>query len=161
MVKVLFKRLASQGHELVLFDVDRSAHFESFLVYDPVEDIKELFADPQLPFATTLLTNTDTDSQEIYARHRLAGPTKITIEQTEFIWPKGIYSLSHTALPFPPNDPINGEKALRNQRLVYLGRIYQRGELGLFIVPAAEMLRKKYNPFFSYMDKRIITFIDK
>ena len=161
LVKVLFKRLAPEGHELVLFDIDRSAHFESFLVYDPVEDIRQLFAEPRLPFATTLLTNIDPDSQEIIARHRFAGPTKVTDEKVDFAWPRGIYSLSHTALPFSPDDPVNGEKALQDRKLVYLGRIDLRGERGLFIVPAAEMLRQRYNPFFSYMEKRIITFINK
>jgi alpha-beta hydrolase superfamily lysophospholipase len=161
LVQVLFKRLASEGHELVLFDVDRSAHFESFLVYDPVEDIKRLFADPYLPFATTLLTNLDPDSREIIARHRFAGQTRVSDEKLNLTWPDEIYSLSHTALPFRPDDPVNGEKRPRDQKLVYLGRIDLRGERGLFIVPAAEMLRQKYNPFYKYMEERIVTFINK
>ena len=159
VVKVLFKRLASEGHELVLFDVDRSAHIEPFLAYDPVEEIKQLFADPQLPFTTTLLTNISPESQEIYARHRAAGPAKVTGERLELAWPDDIYSLSHTALPFSPDDPVNGAKAPLKQQLVYLGRIDLRGERGLFIVPATELLRLSYNPFYSYIEKRIIDFI--
>lgn len=160
LVKVLFKRLAPKGHELVLFDIDRSAHMESFLAYDPVEDIKGLFADPQLPFATTLLTNIDPDSQEIYARHRFAGPTKVTGERLGLARPDEVYSLSHTALPFPSDDPINGEKAPQDRKLVYLGRIDLRGEKGLFIIPASEMMRQRYNPFYSDMENRIITFVN-
>lgn len=159
LVQVLFKRLASEGHELVLFDVDRSAHFEPFLVYDPVDEIKQLFAEPRLPFATTLLTNVDPESGEIFARHRLAGPTKVTSEQTELVWPVGVYSLSHTALPIRPDDSVYGNKKPRDQKLVYLGRVDLRGERGLFIVPASEMLRQKYNPFYSYIEKRVIIFI--
>jgi len=161
LVKVLFKRLSEEGHELVLFDIDRSAHFESFLVYDPAEDIKQLFADPYLPFATTLLTNVDPDSQEIYARHRRAGPTKVTGERLGIAWPNNVYSLSHTALPFSPDDPVNGEKAPDNRKLVYLGRIGLRGERGLFIVSASEILRQKYNPFYSYLENRVIRFVNK
>lgn len=161
LVKVLFKRLSEEGHELVLFDIDRSAHFESFLVYDPVEDIKQLFADPQLPFATTLLTNVDPDSNEIYAHHRFAGTTKVTGERLGIAWPNDVYSLSHTALPFSPDDPVNGEKAPPNQKLVYLGRIDLRGERGLFIVSASEILRQKYNPFYSYLENRVIRFVNK
>jgi hypothetical protein len=159
LVKVLFKRLVSEGHELVLFDIDRSAHMEPFLAYDPVDDIKQLFADPQLPFTTTLLTNVSSDSQEIYARHRFAGPSKVAGEQLELIWPDDIYSLSHTALPFSPDDPVNGAKAPQDRKLVYLGRKDLRGERGLFIVPATELLRLSYNPFYSYLEKRVVDFL--
>jgi alpha-beta hydrolase superfamily lysophospholipase len=159
LVQVLFKRLADEGHELVLFDIDRSDHVEPFLAYDPVEDIKQLFADSQLPFTTTLLTNIEPDTQEIYARHRLAGPTKVTSEKLGLAWPDGIYSLSHTALPFPPDDPVNGEKAPKDRKLVYLGRKDLRGERGLFIMPATELLRLSYNPFYSYIEKRVVDFL--
>ena len=159
LVKVLFKRLASEGHELVLFDVDRSAHIEPFLAHDPVEDIKQLFAEPQLSFTTTLLTNISPNAQEIYARHRLAGPTRVIGERLDLAWPNDIYSLSHTALPFSPNDPVNGARAPAKQQLVYLGRIDLRGERGLFIVPASELLRLSYNPFYSYIEKRVVDFI--
>jgi alpha-beta hydrolase superfamily lysophospholipase len=159
LVKVLFKRFASEGHELVLFDVDRSAHIEPFLTYDPVEDIKLLFAEPQLPFTTTLLTNISPESQKIYARRRAAGPARVTGEQLDLAWPNDIYSLSHTALPFSPDDPVNGERPPAKQQLVYLGRIDLRGERGLFIVPASELLRLSYNPFYSYIEKRVLEFI--
>ena len=159
LVKVLFKRLASERHELVLFDVDRSAHIEPFLAHDPVEDIKQLFAEPQLPFTTTLLTNISPDTQEVYARQRAAGPTRVTGERLGLTWPNDIYSLSHTALPFSPDDPVNGARAPAKQQLIYLGRIDLRGERGLFIVPAAELLRLSYNPFYSYIQKRVVDFI--
>jgi hypothetical protein len=145
----------------VLFDIDRSAHMEPFLAYDPVEDIKQLFADSQLPFTTTLLTNIEPDTQEIYARHRLAGPTKVAGEQIDLAWPDGIYSLSHSALPFPPDDPVNGEKAPKDRQLVYLGRKDLRGERGLFIMPATELLRLSYNPFYSYLEKRVVDFLQQ
>lgn len=159
LVQVLFKRLASEGHELVLFDVDRSAHIEPFLAYDPVDDIKQLFDEPQLPFTTTLLTNISPESQKIYARRRAAGPARVTGEQLDLAWPNDIYSLSHIALPFSPDDPVNGARAPVKQQLVYLGRIDLRGERGLFIVPASELLRLSYNPFYSYIEKRILEFI--
>ena len=161
LVKILFKRLASEGHELVLFDVDRSAHIEPFLVYDPVEDIKQLFAEPQLPFTTTLLTNFSPESQAIYARRRLAGPAKVTGERLKLAWPDDIYSLSHTALPFSPDDPVYGAKAPQERKLVYLGRIDLRGERGLFIVPAAELLRLSYNPFYAYIEKHVSEYLER
>ncbi len=161
LVKVLFRRLAAEQHELVLFDVDRSAHIEPFLAYDPVEEIKQLFAEPQLPFTTTLLTNLSPETQKIYARHRLAGPAKVTGEQLDLAWPDDIYSLSHIALPFSSDDPVYGERIPLDKKLVYLGRIDLRGERGLFIVPASELLRLSYNPFYTYIEKRVIGFLNR
>jgi hypothetical protein len=111
LVKVLFKRLAAEGHELVLFDIDHSAHIEPFISVDPLNDIKNLFAEPVLPFTTTLLTNISPETQEIYAQHRLAGPAKVTGTRLGLTRPDGIYSLAHTALPFSPNDPVYGSHA--------------------------------------------------
>ena len=159
LVKVLFKRLAAEGHELVLYDIDRSAHIEAFLAYDPVDDIKHLFAEPELSFATTLLTNVDPETQEIYARRRSAGPTKLSGERLGLVWPDDIYSLSHTALPFSPDDPIYGAYKPKDNRLVYLGRIDLRGERGLFIVPASELLRLSYNPFYTDLANRVRKFV--
>ena len=68
--------------------------------------------------------------------------------------------MSHTALPFSPADPVNGAEQPAKRELVYLGRIDLRGERGLFIVPAAELLRLSYNPFFTYIEKRVIDFIN-
>ena len=161
MVKVLFKRLAAEGHEVVLFDIDRSAHIEPFMAYDPVEDIKQLFAEPELPFTTTLLTNISPETQQIYARIRLAGPTKVTGERPGLSWPDDIYSLAHTALPFSPDDPINGAREPKDRKMVYLGRIDLRGERGLFIVPASDLLRLSYNPFYSYLENRINDFLEQ
>jgi alpha-beta hydrolase superfamily lysophospholipase len=161
LVKVLFKRLAAEGHELVLFDIDRSAHIEPFISVDPLNDIKNLFAESVLPFTTTLLTNISPETQEIYAQHRLAGLAKVTGTRTGLTWPDGIYSLAHTALPFSPNDPVYGSHAPKEKRLVYLGKIDLRGERGLFIVPASELLRLSYNPFYSYIEDRIIIFLNE
>ena len=156
LVKVLFKRLAAEGHELVLFDINRSAHIEPFIAIDPVGDIKNLFTEPVLPFSTTLLTNISPETQKIYAQHRLAGPAKVTVNQLGLAWPDGIYSLAHTALPFSPDDPVYGSQEPKEKKLVYLGRIDLRGERGLFIVPASDLLRLSYNPFYSYIEDRII-----
>lgn len=161
LVKILFKRMAAEGHELVLFDIDRSAHIEPFIAYDPVNNIKELFAEPVLPFTTTILTNISEETQEIYARRRLAGPAKVSGERLGLVWPDGIYSLAHTALPFSPDDPLYGASAPKKQNLIYLGRIDLRGERGLFIVPAAELLRLSYNPFYAYIENRIIMLLDE
>jgi hypothetical protein len=69
--------------------------------------------------------------------------------------------LAHTALPFSPDDPINGSLEPKDRKMVYLGRIDLRGERGLFIVPASDLLRLSYNPFYAYLENRINEFLEQ
>ena len=74
-------------------------------------------------------------------------------------WPRGVHSLSHVALPFPAADPLYGENSSKENPGVHLGNISLRGERGVLTIPAAAMLRLRWNPFYSYIEERIFNFI--
>jgi hypothetical protein len=60
-------------------------------------------------------------------------------------------------VPFPLDDPIYG-LAPDPAKLfgVQLGSLEPRGEKGLLAVPAEQLTRLRCNPFFSYVERRLI-----
>lgn len=77
-------------------------------------------------------------------------------------WPPGVYSLTHVAVPFSPDDPVYG--ANENVDSVYhglpLGRLQPRGESQLLTAPLSQLMRLRYNPFFGYIEQRIVMAIN-
>ena len=71
-------------------------------------------------------------------------------------WPDGIYSLSHVALPFPSGDPLYGTDSESDSPGVVLGDLAFRGERGVLFIPPAEMLRLRSNPFYPYLEQRVL-----
>ena len=74
----------------------------------------------------------------------------------EMEWPDGIFSLSHVALPFRPDDPVYGLAPKQDRRLPALGQMDLRGETGVLQIPASQLLRLRYNPFYDYLLERVI-----
>ena len=70
-----------------------------------------------------------------------------------------MFSLSHTALPIPPDDPHLRRERPRGKHSVYLGRIELLGEQGLLAMPANALIRLRFNPFFTYEERRIEQFL--
>jgi hypothetical protein len=74
-------------------------------------------------------------------------------------WPAGVHSLSHIALPFPVDDPLYGVSDDVASPGIALSKITLHGERGVINIPAPEMLRLKYNPFYPYLEQRVLTFL--
>ena len=74
-------------------------------------------------------------------------------------WPKGVFSLSHIALPFPIEDSLYGPIVVENSETVQIGLAIFQAERGLFSMSAANMLRQKWNPFYPYMLGRMDAFM--
>ncbi len=110
VVDRLLKHLKPQRHELVLFDINRFAAKSTLLISDPAPLTARLMADKSLPFVVTLVTNENSESTAVLARRKppfSAEPSKT--EPLNLVWPRGVISLSHVALPFPPDDPLYGQ----------------------------------------------------
>lgn len=157
LVTHLYNRLAPNGHELVLFDVNRFSALEPF-----IKDRHEAFLNSQkgassLPYAWTLITNQTSDTLRVVAETHNTGSDAITLEPLNLEWPRGVYSLSHVAIPFSPEDPLYGNREdLKKKGLFVLGMVEPRGEKGVLEVPADQLMRLRYNPFFTYMERRIM-----
>ena len=74
-------------------------------------------------------------------------------------WPRGVFSLTHVALPFAPDDPVYGARHTGNRKLIYLGTSEIRGETGVLAISPGNFMRLRHNPFFGYMSGRIEQFL--
>ena len=152
VVQNLMRRLAPNNHHLVLFDVNRVSKAADYFARDMSSLIDSLFKTP-LSFDLTLITNKDPSSREVVARHKTAESDSETVQRTGLSWPRGIYSLSHVAVPFSPEDPLYGTRSEEEGRLLTLGSLEPRGERSLLQVPVESLMRLRYNPFYSYVEE--------
>jgi alpha-beta hydrolase superfamily lysophospholipase len=159
LVKALFEGLPQGGHELVLFDINRSTKIEQVLKEDPKKGIETLFGDASLPFTLSLVTNENEQTRHAVVRRKRPGDTRISELALDLDWPEGLYSLSHVALPFPVNDPLYGGAESVDSPGIRLGSLALRGERGVLRVSASDMLRLRWNPFYPYLERRVIEFV--
>ena len=62
-------------------------------------------------------------------------------------------------MPFPPEDPLYGGRPAEKSPGIRLGNVALRGERGVLQVPAADMLRLRWNPFYAFMEAEILRFM--
>ena len=162
VVDRLLKHLKPNRHELVLFDINRFAAKSSLLISDPAPFTDRLVADKTLPFVLTLVTNENPESKFVVARRKLpfsAGTSKT--EPLNAPWPQGIISLSHVALPFPPDDPLYGQIPPGDADALFLGPMAIQGERDLLKIPYSFLVRLRYNPFYDYLEMRVLQWFAK
>jgi len=159
VIDSLLDRLAPDGHELVLFDVNRLSIVQPMLIADPAPLTRRLLAQPQRRFALTLITNASPNTLQVMERRSPALGAPATERALDLAWPRNVFSLSHVALPFPPDDPLYGYAAPASNRHIQLGRLEIRGENGVLNVPNWMLTRQRSNPFHSYVVERIKSFM--
>ncbi len=158
LVENLFSRLPAAGHELVLFDVNRRVEASFLLKNDPRSVFDPLLKDQERNFDLTVVANESNEGSSVAAYTRpydTRAPSMLTLAND---WPKGVYSLSHVALPFPPDDPIYGGPEVADGPGLQIGNLAFRGERGVLHVSATELMRLRWNPFFDYMEERVLQF---
>ena len=160
LVTSLFARLPAGEHELVLFDINREAEMEPIMKSDPMAAIQALRADPTLAFTLSLVGNENDRSHAVVSRTKRPGEASISESKLGLSWPDDVYSLSHVALPFPPGDAVYGGHPTANSPGIHLSDIALRGERGVLQIPASEMLRLRWNPFYPYLRSRVLAFLD-
>jgi alpha-beta hydrolase superfamily lysophospholipase len=156
----LLSKLSPGRHELVLFDINRFATSSSLLVEDPAPFTRRLIDDGQLPFGVTLVTNSSPDARAVsafYKRPFESGASRV--EALETPWPMGVFSLSHVALPFPPDDPLYGRVPPGDPEQLFLGSQALQGERGVLKISGDFLLRLRHNPFYDYLERRVLEWI--
>lgn len=158
VIEKLFKRLPRGRHELVMFDINRQEVVEEFLSNDLKTEIEALLSNTALPFGFSFVTNRNAQSSDMLILHKQAANTDIQELPLATAWPQELYSLSHVALPFPVNDPLyGGDEAVKSPG-IKLGDLALRGERGVIQIPASTMLRLRWNPFYPYIERRVLEF---
>lgn len=152
----LLALLPPNRNELVLFDINRLAAKSSLLASDPGPMTVRLMSDESLPFSLTLVTNEHSDTSAVVAHSKAPFSGAYEEAPLNLPWPVGVLSLSHVALPIPPDDPLYGEGPPEDGRAVFLGATAIRGERGLLYLPADWQLRMRYNPFYEVIARRVL-----
>ena len=115
-----------------------------------------------MPFAITLITNENAQTTNVISKYKK--PFSLEVSDTRehgVSWPPGVISLSHVALPIAPDDPLYGRRAPDNEDFIFLGQLAIQGERGLLQIPDDWMLRLRYNPFYGYIERRTLEWVDE
>lgn len=160
LLNKLFYQLPAAGHHLMLFDINRRVEMEPLLVADPNTLFSDLLGqEGRRPFDISVLVNSRQNNAEASIIHQSAFESTISETSTGLNWPADIYSLSHVALPFSPDDPLYGSNAPIEHKHIYLGDFATRGERGVLQITPNDMLRLRSNPFYSVIESEIFKFL--
>ncbi|WP_395061935.1 alpha/beta hydrolase [Paraburkholderia silvatlantica] len=152
----LYDRLPENGSEVVLFDVNRSVRFRTFLRIASYTAISRLLRTGPQNYRTTVIGNASPDSAHTVERSTYAGEVQTRIKPLDIDYPQEIFSLSHVAIPFPVTDPLYGIAPDDSENFnEHLGTLAPRGERGTLILTLDSMFRIASNPFFPYLLQRI------
>jgi len=162
LVSRLLDLLPPNRNELVLFDINRSAIRSRILIKDPGPFTARLMNDAALPFAIELITNKSPKSEAMISRRKPPYSSVVTSDHAlDMAWPPGVISLSHVALPFPPDDPLYGQGPPSSDEVLFLGQMAIQGERGLLTIPTDWMLRLRHNPFYELLESRTLRWFDE
>ncbi|MEM9255748.1 MAG: alpha/beta hydrolase [Pseudomonadota bacterium] len=160
VVDRLLGRLAAGRNEMVLFDINRFAVNRTLLGSDPGPFTQRMLKDHHLPFTLTLIANSNPDSRSVSAVRKASLSSDPSDEvPLASAWPPGVFSLSHIAVPFPPEDPLYGEEAPEVPDDLFLGKQAVQGEKGVLKISADFLLRLRYNPFYPYLERRTLQWL--
>ncbi len=156
-IDALFGHLQDNGSELVLFDVNRSAVAAGLLEHSYDDRLAALLASRDRHYRLDLLTNARAGAPEVVVKTLDPGSVEAHEMAPGLAWPPQIFSLSHLATPFRPDDPLYGiAPDLSKDYGLRLGLLAPRGEKGVLSVPIDQFMRLNCNPFFSYVEAKIL-----
>lgn len=159
LVDGLFDRLPMGERELVVFDINHVAAMEQILQGDPSAPLDALRQNPGRAFTLSVVTNAGPRSHKVLVHVSRPGEVTADVLDPGLAWPEDIYSLSHVALPFSPEDPLYGGEPAEPSPGIRLGDLALRGERGVLQIPASDLLRLRWNPFYPYVESRVLAFM--
>ncbi len=158
ILTALYAFLPDNGSEIVLFDVNRTVKFGPLLRPASYTALEQLTPTTPQAYRFTAVTNAGEDSYATVERTIAPGDLLATERPLDLPYPAGIFSLSHLAIPIPPDDPLYGtspDPATGAEFGLNLGTLDVRGERGALVVDQDFLTRLPSNPFFAYQMARI------
>jgi len=150
----LFSRLPGNGSEIVLFDVNRAAPLDLLLSPTALGQLERMKPTGPQPYRFTFLAN-EPGNPFVSEHTRPPSSTAETVRALNIEYPATYFSLSHVALPFPPQDSLYGTHPVAGKFGVHLGNQLLRAERGTLLSGADSLVRASCNPFFDYQSARI------
>ncbi len=164
ILTALYAFLPDNGSEIVLFDVNRTVKFGPLLRPSSYVAIDRLTPTAPQTYRFTAIVNASEDTDATVERSIAPGQLLAVDKPLELPYPPGIFSLSHLAIPIPPDDPLYGthpDPKTRAEFGLNLGALDARGERGALIVDQDFLTRLPSNPFFPYLLTRVEEGIDR
>ena len=158
LITVLFDQLESDCSELFLFDVNRVDQLSNLLNLSFEKSVGPRLQRTDRPYQLTVLTNTRTSSMQLSLKIHRRG--EVTEQATELLWPPGIVSLSHIAVPIPLDDPIYGAVP-QNASGLSLGTLAMRAEPSAILISSSIFVRSRNNPFYNFMEDRVVGWLSR
>lgn len=151
---VLYARLHGAAHRLVLFDVNRYRALGS--VQRPnAGALIERLSKQSRSYTLDIVMNTGEQERKVSVRH-LTPDGGVSVRDTDLEWPVTLVSLSHVALPFPPDDPVYGlNPGSGHAGIPSIGSWLFRGENGAVTISLGSLTRPRSNPFWSLIDEDV------
>jgi len=151
----LFDKLADNGSELVLFDLNRDANILPFVQPQDAALLTRLDPNTRKHYALTVLTNANAETADVVERSTPAGEMTPRERPLGLTWPDQVFSVGHVAVPFRADDSLYGGDPDRSVKGIHLGVLAPRGERGVLTVSQGDFLRISWNPFFPYVEERL------
>jgi alpha-beta hydrolase superfamily lysophospholipase len=157
VVRRLYDRLPANGSELVLYDLNRWNAFAPLFKRSQLSSVEALFDKGPRSYRLSVISNRDPGTLEVDRIHLAPGAQTPVREPLAAAFPPEVYSLSHTALPFPCNDPLYGTEPRQDEDFgVRLGTLALRGERHALQVSMEQLARLNCNPFFDDLAARVL-----
>jgi alpha-beta hydrolase superfamily lysophospholipase len=157
LITVLFDRLESESNELFLFDINRVDWLSNLLNRSFEQAVAPKLQRTDLPYRLSVLRNAQEDSPQVVVQTREG--ESWSEQAVDMSWPDGVVSLSHIAVPFPPEDPIYGSLDATSGDGLSLGSLSMRAEPTALLIPSSLFVRCRHNPFYAFMENRVVRWL--
>lgn len=155
VISNLYERLPANGSELVIFDLNRSLNYGPLLRPEMATLGDRLLPERERNYDLTVISNSPQDSRAT-ALHTPAHSQQQERQALAASYPPELFSLSHVALPFPPDDALYGQHPDAGEDFgIRLGTLTPRGERGVLIAGLDLFQRVTSNPFYGYLVQRV------
>ena len=159
VVDNLYEHLPSNDSALVIFGVNRTDGALGFLKDDYSAVVDSVRSRTERRYDFTVLSNASETSRDVWAYTDCAGNACKREAPLDIAWPPSVFSLSHVALPFAPDDPFYGSvPGPESPGDFTLGSLQPRGERSVLVIPTEQLMRLRYNPFMPFMLDRVSAF---
>ena len=159
LITVLFDRLKSESSELFLFDIDRVKSLGNLFNRSFEHKIFPKLERTDLTYTLTVLKNVRPDSRQVTVQSRDGESWED--QATDMSWPEGVVSLSHIAVPIPPEDRVYGSADATATTGLSLGTLSLRAEPSALMLSGALFVRCRHNPFYHFMEDRVVRWLSK
>lgn len=148
----MYQQLPGPGNKLVLYGVNHTNQALGFLRPSYLDSLDAVVTDGDRPYELEYVSNRNAQSLEVLATQYCASNACMRSRALNASWPESVFSLSHVALPFAPDDPLYGSAPTAESPGNFtLGSLQPRGERGILVVPTDQLMRLRYNPFIDHL----------